>query len=181
MIRRRPFDPHRAVAAAAFALAVGAPASAADAAADTLEAVVRALGFLESGPRDGQLALAVVYADGQETAAADAGRRLDAAAGPRRSRIRATTYSVGDVARTTDRIDAALLLPGAASEAAEVAEFIRQRRVVSLSSDAACLAAGACVLMVSADRNVEIILDTRLADLVGAEFSAVFKMMVKRQ
>jgi hypothetical protein len=62
-----------------------------------------------------------------------------------------------------------------------VGDFIRRRHIISISNDPACLGAGCCVLMVRTTGTVEIVLDTALADSVGARFSTVFAMMVKRK
>ena len=74
----------------------------------------------------------------------------------------------------------ALALPGAANAQA-IADIVRRRHVISISTDPACLDSKCCVLMVHAERKVEIVLDTALADAAGAHFSSVFAMMVKRR
>lgn len=166
-------------AACASAAAANEPAARA-----TLDAAVRALGFLESGPRDGGFVIAVVYAPdapGGRAAALEAVARMRDRTGPRRSRVRAEAYTVDELLATTDRIDAVLLAPGAASSTPAIADFIRQRRIVSVSSDPACLDADCCVLMVDAGDDVEIVLNTELASRVGAQFSTVFTMMVTRR
>jgi len=62
-----------------------------------------------------------------------------------------------------------------------IIDVVRRRRVVSISSDPACLETKCCVLMVHSNGKVDIVLDTALADAAGAHFSPVFAMMVKRK
>ncbi len=74
-------------------------------------------------------------------------------------------------------------MPSVTSDAAsaDVSDYVRQNRVVSISSDPACLDAQCCVLMVRSGSGVDIVLDTAMADAAGARFSSVFTMMVKRR
>jgi hypothetical protein len=62
-----------------------------------------------------------------------------------------------------------------------IVEFHAVVILVSISNDPACMDAKCCVLMVRTVGGVEIVLDTQLAEAVGAHFSSVFTMMVKRR
>lgn len=150
---------------------------------ETLDAVARALGFLETSPGDNSFLIAVVHAGGpgDEAAAEQISGRLSGRPGPKRSRLVARSYSIDALLQSTDKIDAVLLVPGRAARSDAVSEFVRARRVLSISSDSDCLEVHCCVLMVKSGRNVEIVLDTGLANDVGARFSSVFTMMVTRQ
>jgi hypothetical protein len=61
-----------------------------------------------------------------------------------------------------------------------ILEAILHHRLVSISDDPICIQEKCCVLMVRAGQRVEITLNTALADAVGARFSLVFTMAVKR-
>ena len=174
------------LAAVTFGLTASAesvtPAHAAEVLDESMiQAVARTLGFLESAPHEQQFEIAVLYAPSEEAAATEAASQLTGLPGPRRATLHATAYTADELDQTADRIDALIVTPGQAEDADWIANFIRSRRVVSVSTDPDCLAANTCVVRVNADRNVEIVLNTRLADAVGARFSTVFTMMVIRR
>ncbi len=149
-----------------------------------LQAAVRAIGFSENSPRDGTTVIGVVYASqnpsGKALALQTAGL-LSTLKGPDKSTIRARTVSVENLVQANDRLDAIYLLPGMSTEAPEIVEAIRRRHILSISNDTACLETNCCVLMVRANPQVEIILNSALAQAVGADFSTVFAMIVKRK
>ena len=72
-------------------------------------------------------------------------------------------------------------MPNQAISPADMAAAVRRRRVVSISTDAGCTDAKSCVLMIYTAGRVRIVLDTALADAVGAQFSSIFMMMVERK
>src|ERR1700722_4698819 len=149
-----------------------------------LQAIMRSLGFLDTLPHAGTIHFGVVYSSSASEGRAQATQvaaMLGAMPGPNSTTLRADAVAAENLAQTTGRFDALLLLPGSASTAGAVTEFIRQRHVISISNDPACVGAGCCVLMVRTANGVEIVLDTALAEAVGAHFSTVFAMMVKRK
>ena len=148
-----------------------------------LEAALRALGFLDNLPRDGRISIAIVYlsSSGEKSQADEIASSLNAMAGPNSAALLAQPVAAEDLFRTQGRIDALYILPGTSSSAPAIGEFVRRRHVVSISNDPACLSARCCVLMVRTGNEVEIVLDTALADSAGAQFSTVFSMMVKRK
>jgi hypothetical protein len=162
-----------------------APANAQDAVSrNDLQAIARSLGFVDSLPRKGEIAVGIVYGPGGEAGAARTAAQLNAIQGPNSAIFKAQGLPVGALAETPDRFDVVLIADGLCTDplaAREIAEAVRRLHVVSISSDPACLQARCCVLMVRSDRKVEIVLDTTLANAVGAHFSSVFTMLVKRQ
>ena len=149
-----------------------------------LQAAARALGFLDSLPRDGTIVVGIVYAPRSSESKARAGQIavwLNTFPGPNKSVFRTKIISIADLAQSGDRLDAIFLLPGLAGDAAQIVDVTRRRHLVSISNDPACLEANFCVLMVRADPSVEIVLHTAMAEAVGASFSSVFTMMVKRK
>jgi hypothetical protein len=172
------------VLAALFAAASSSPAKAADVSLPDLEAAARSLGFLDSLACDGTLVLGIVYASDSPDAKALASalaERVRSIKGHNSAVFKTEVLSVNELAQFSDRLDAIFLAPGTTAEAGTIAEIIRRRHLVSISNDPACLQAKCCVLMIRTDRGVEINLDTSLADAVGARFSPVFSMMVKRR
>jgi hypothetical protein len=151
---------------------------------DDLRAIARSLGFLDSLPREGAIVVGVVYAPGGEAGAARTADMLNSIDGPNSTTFKARSIPVGALALTGDHFDVLLIDDGAGSDPAvakAIGDAVRKRRIVSISSDPACLETKCCVLMVHSDRKVEIVLDTALADAAGAHFSPVFAMMVKRK
>jgi hypothetical protein len=172
--------------AAALALALsGSPGyAAADVSAAELQAVVQTLGFLSNLSNAGALNIGVVYAQdqtGSEGRAAQAAAQLNAMRGPNQRALHGTPIAVKDLDRATQPFDVYLLMPGTPSQGAAINEAVRRRHTVSISTDPACLDANCCVLMVSAQGRVRIVLDSALADAAGAQFSSVFAMMVTRK
>jgi hypothetical protein len=165
-------------------LASPARATATEVTVEDLQAVTRSLGFLETLPRDGTIAVAIVYSPNQpdgEAQAQQTAQRLAAMPGPNASVFRPAVLPAAALAGRDGRLDVALLMPGTAADAASIGDAVRRRRIVSISVDPSCLDAKYCVLMVRAERKVEIVLDTALAEQTGAHFSSVFLMMVKRK
>jgi hypothetical protein len=149
-----------------------------------LRAAVGALGFLENLPRGESLVIGVVYAanvPAAEASATETARLISAIPGPNSVTIRPAVISTADLGQFRGRLDALFLMPGASTQAETVLDAVHRRRVVSISSDPACLDEKLCVLMVRTGPRVEIVLDTALADAVGARFSPVFAMVVKRK
>lgn len=173
----------------ALSCAILAAASRAQAAGETVmrsdaEAAVRALGFLDTLSSNDRIDIAVVYSPTAPQGKAQAlalASTLSAMQGPGSRTLHAETMSADELAQTQKRPDVLFLSPGSVSSSADIGDFIRRRHVVSISDDPACLDARCCVLMVSTANGVNIVLDTALADTVGARFSTVFAMMVKRK
>jgi len=160
------------------------PPALAEISVDDLQAVVRSLGFLDTLPKDGTIAVRVVYAADAGAAAAQTADRLNAIQGPNSATFKAQAVPVGGLPGDQDRLDALLLANGACTDPANaqaIADIVRRRHVISISTDPACLDSKCCVLMVHSERKVEIVLDTAMADAAGAHFSSVFAMMVKRR
>jgi hypothetical protein len=147
-----------------------------------LQAASRSLGFLDTLRRDGPIVVGIVYAPATANAqalAAETADRLRSISGPNAAPFRPELIPASELPQFAGRLDAVFLMPGSSGET--IADAIRRRRIVSISSDPACLDARCCVLHVRTASGVEIVLDTALANAVGARFSPVFAMMVKRR
>jgi hypothetical protein len=163
-------------------------AHAADAASEVtpadLHATARALGFLDPLPRDKTIVVGIVYSPsliGGRALAAQAAEQLKAIPGPNHTSFQAEVIPTDGLAQFADRVDAIFLFPGTSKDQAAIGDFLRRRHLVSISNDPACMDAKCCVLMVRTTGGVEIVLDTQLAQEVGAHFSSIFTMMVKRK
>jgi hypothetical protein len=149
-----------------------------------LQAATRAIGFLQNLPHDGSIVIGIVYAQQSpesKALAVQTAATLASLPGPNKSIIRAKLVSIESLALNNDRLDALFVIPGLSSGGPAIADAIRRRRIISISNDPSCLDSNCCVLMVRANPEVEIVLNTAVADAVGANFSTVFAMIVKRR
>lgn len=151
---------------------------------DNLQASIRALNFLESLPASGSVVVGLVYAPevaGSQAAAIDFAKNLGAMHGPNSRRIQPLVLSVNDLARFQGRLDVIFLGLGVSQHPERILAAMVRLRLLSISDDPVCMDTGCCVLLVRAGQQVEITLNTSLAEAVGARFSMVFKMVVKRR
>lgn len=161
---------------------VAAPAVPAEAVTQSdLQATVRALSFLDSLQHSTTVHIGVVYGEGGESSAAHVAGMLSGLRGSNFATINAVAVSLDEFGHGGRRYDAVFLMPGLSANAKKVADAVRQYRLVSISTDPACLNGGYCVLMVRTDGGVKIVLDTGLANATGARFASVFALMVKRK
>jgi hypothetical protein len=149
-----------------------------------LEAVAHTLGFVEGIPRVGTVKIGIVYeADDIDAAARarDVALRLSKTAGPGSSDIAATTVAANALDRRNAAFDALFVMAsGGKLTGMIVAEAARQR-LVTISTDPACLELRSCVLSVQGEPSVSVTLDTALASDLGVKISPIFAMMVKRK
>jgi hypothetical protein len=154
-----------------------------DITASDLDAVAHAIGFLDSLPDDGTIVVGIVYADSanSKAKAAQTSVLLTGMQGPSKAHFRTVLIAAKDIARTAGRLDAVILMPNQTIASSDIANAVRRRHLVSISTDAGCIDAQCCVLMVNTTGRVRIVLNTELADVVGARFSSIFMMMVERK
>jgi hypothetical protein len=150
---------------------------------DNLDAAMRTLNFLESLPKEGTIIVGVVYPSdvpASEVLAAQAAKLIGSMRGPNSRLFQPVVVSTNDLARFDGHLDALYLVTGSAGHSDVILAAILRHRLVSISDDPICIKTKCCVLMVRAGQRVEITLNTALADAVGARFSLVFTMVVKR-
>jgi hypothetical protein len=149
-----------------------------------VDAAARSFGFLESAPRERAISIGVIYDPGKAGAhdfAVSIAQRLAKSQGSRRLAIDAKPIDLETLGQAADGLVGLYLLPGEPSRSAAVHDVVRLHRLVAVSPDPACLSAHTCVLQIEASRSVSIVLDTKLAEEIGARFSTVFSMMVTRK
>lgn len=151
---------------------------------DNLQASMRALNFLESLPAAGAIVVGVVYAPeipGSQAAAMEIARNLSAMRGPNSRTVQTIVISPRDLDVFQGRLNVIFLSVGVSMHPERILGAMSRLHLVSISDDPACIDNRSCVLMVRTGQQVEISLNTSLADAVGARFSLVFMMMVKRR
>lgn len=149
-----------------------------------LQAALRALGFLQSLQNRSTVSIGVVYNGADPASRAQAQRlagELTRLPGPGSATVSAGVVAVQELGQSSPRFDALYLTPLPAELSRSAGEFVRRQSVVSISADPACLEAQSCVLLVQARSSLSVVLDTQLARAVGARFSTVFTMLVKRK
>ncbi len=169
---------------AALLLLLSCPVSAAEVTGADLQAAMRALGFLTALQNRPAIAVGVVYQNGDADSKLQAARvaaMLARQGGPGSATVAATLIAVQDLPQSAQHVDALYLLSLPAESGRSVSDFVKRQSVVSISADPACLDMQVCVLLVQAHSSMTIVLDTALAQAVGAKFSTVFTMLVKRR
>jgi hypothetical protein len=151
---------------------------------DNLQAAMRTLGFLDSLPKEGTVVVGVIYSsdispDG--ALAAQTAALLSTMRGPNSRRIQPQVVSTNDLAHFQGHLDVLFLVQGASKDSDIILDAMHRRHLVSISDDPLCSVAQCCVLMVRTAQQVEITLNSALANAVGARFSLVFMMVVKRK
>lgn len=169
----------------AAALAVGGPADALDQVSlDDLQASMRTLSFVESLPAARAIVVGVVYAPEvpeSQAAAVDIAKKIGTMRGPSSRTLQSLVLSASDLDRLGGQLDVIFLAPGVARHPERILGAMSRFHLVSISNDPLCMISGCCVIMVRTDQQVDITVNTALADAVGARFSLVFMMMVKRR
>jgi hypothetical protein len=151
---------------------------------DNVQAAMRTLSFLESLSKDGPIVVGVVYPSDipNAQAVAEATAQLIATLhGPNARPLQPHLISTSELSQFQGHLDVLFLMVGASSHSAVILDSIRRHHLVSLSDDPLCAETQCCVITVHAGPRVEISLNTALADAVGARFSLVFTMVVKRK
>ena len=137
----------------------------------------RALTFMENGP-SGSAVLGVVYDPSKPASVAEKNAIMGALGGG---------FSAGSVTLTGKAIEAgdvggasgvaALYVTGGVNYGA-VGAAAKAKHLVTVGSDPACVNSGACVMGVSTDPKVDIIVNRAAAAAVGVAFKAAFRMMI---
>jgi hypothetical protein len=151
---------------------------------DNLQAAMRTLSFLESLPKAGTIVVGVIYPSdvpSTQALAMETAKAIGSMRGPDGRTLQSLVLSTNDLGKFEGHLDVLFLVMGSSRHADAIMEVMRSHRLVSISDDPACVDARCCVLMVRTGQRVEISLNTALADAVGARFSLVFTMVVKRR
>lgn len=149
-----------------------------------LRTALQSLGFLSSLQNRASVVIGVVYNGADPASKGQALRtasELGKMAGPGSATVSASIIAVRELEQSSQRFDALYLMALSADSSHPVINYIKQQGVVTVSSDPACLEFQTCVLLVQSRASVSVVLDTALAKAVGARFSTVFTMLVKRK
>jgi hypothetical protein len=151
---------------------------------DDLQAAMRTLSFLESLPTQGAIVVGVIYAadiPGAQALAVETANTLGGMRGPNSRMLQPVVLSLSDLNKFEGRLDVIFLTAGVSKYPGPILGAMNRLHLVSISDDPVCMDTRCCVLLVRTGQRVEISLNTSLANSVGARFSMVFMMVVKRR
>ena len=154
------------------------------ASSENVQAAMRTLSFLESLSQNGPIVVGVVYPSeipNAQAAAEATVQLIGTLHGPNSRTLQPHLISTNELSQYQGHLDVLFLMVGASSHSVGILDYIRRHHLVSISDDPLCASAQCCVITVHAGPRVEILLNTALADAVGAHFSLVFTMVVKRK
>jgi len=151
---------------------------------ENLQAAMRTLSFLESLPKEGTIIVGVIYPfdiPSAEALAKETANVIGTMRGPNSRLLQPIVLSTNKLIQYAGHLDVIFLVAGTSRHSDVIVDVIHRYRIASISDDLACIDAKCCVLMVRTGQRVEITLNIALADGVGARFSRVFTMVVKRK
>lgn len=164
--------------AMAIAVALAAPGAVLADTAKDLQVAGRALTFLENGP-SGRAVLGVVFDPGKPASVQEKNAVMAALGGG---------YSAGSVTLVGKAVEASDVAGVSGVQALYVTRGVsygsvgaaaKAKKLVTISSDPACVKSGACVMGVITSPKVEITVNRAAAQAVGAAFKAAFRMMIR--
>jgi hypothetical protein len=143
--------------------------------AKDIQVAGRLLTFLENAPT-GRTVVGIVF-DPAQAASVTEKNAIMAAIG--------AGYSAGGVTIVGRPMEAGAV--GAAQvlfitrglDYAAIGSAARVRHVLTIGSDLACVRDGACVVGISTDPTVQIVVNHKAAAAIGASFKAAFRMMIQ--
>ncbi len=138
----------------------------------------RTLTFLDGGP-SGKVVFAIVFDPSKPASVAEKDEVMAALGGGMNAgaaTVVGKPVEAGSVAGAGD-VGAFYMTHGV--NYAAVGGVAKSKKILSISSDMACVQSGACVMGVAASPKVEIVVNSATAAAVGAKFKAAFKMMIK--
>jgi len=145
---------------------------------------MRTLNFLETLPNEGMIVVGVVYpagVPGAQNIAAATAQVISSTRGPNSRGLKPLLISSEDLAHFDGHLNALFLVNGVSKQQGSILDTMRRRQIPSFSDDPGCADVDCCVIFVRTGETVDISLNTALANAVGARFSLVFTMVVKRK
>ncbi|WP_207483754.1 YfiR/HmsC family protein [Arenibaculum pallidiluteum] len=169
--------------AAVLLLALGALVSApawADVGAKDVQVIAKTVGFT-TPPLTGQVKVAVVF----DAAAAASQKDAEALKGILGAGLAAGAATLVPVMVPVDQVEAGLdgaaiafVTTGLSAHYDKVFAAAKAKKVLSVSTDAACVQAGRCVMGVKSEPKVEILVNKAAAEASSVAFAPAFRMMI---
>jgi hypothetical protein len=165
----------RATIAAVLALAAFSPRAASANPAKNIQVAGRVLSFLENGPT-GRTVIGVVFDPANPGSVAEKNAIMAAIGGG---------YTAGAVTIIGKPMQAGadggvkVLFVTRGVDYAAVGSDARAKHIITIGSDSACVQGGNCVIGISTDPTVQIVVNHKAAAAMGASFRAAFRMMIQ--
>jgi len=152
---------------------VAAPANAEFAAKDA-QVMARVMGFMDQPPPS-TVKLGIVYDAGTQKQAEALMAQLGGGLAAGKFTLVPTLVKIGDVGSAN--VNAVVLMAGVGG-AVKVAEITKSKKIPCFTGDVSQVKSGACLVGITTDPKVEILLNKALAASSGISFGAAFKMMI---
>lgn len=146
-----------------------------------MQVLGRALGFLEK-PLTGSVVIGVLYAPGNSASEADLKAVQDTLAKGLKSgnvTLEAKPIALTALNNELNGLKVIFVTEGLSSQYEQIVAAIKDKGILSVTTDLACVQAEKCAVGVKSEPKVEIIVSRAAAGAVGVAFSASFRMMIK--
>jgi hypothetical protein len=146
-----------------------------------MQVLGRALGFLEK-PLTGSVVVGVVYAPGNSASEADLKAVQDTLAKGLKSgnvTLEAKAIPITALGSEINDLKVIFVTEGLSSQYEQIVAAIKDKGILSVTTDLGCVQAEKCAVGVKSEPKVEIIVSRAAAGAVGVAFSASFRMMIK--
>lgn len=165
--------------ACATAFIATSNAAIADISEKDFKLVTKAVGFMKSAP-SGAVDVAIVYDPaiaGSQTDAEGLKSILGGGLTDKGVTYNPVMVPVSDLSAVSSA-SVVYVASGMSAHYGAIGDAVKSAKVLSVSSDKACVEAGSCSMFVSSSPKVEIVLNSAAASAAGVEFQSAFKMMV---
>jgi hypothetical protein len=168
-------DCWKVIAAGVCAAAVLSPGLATADPAKNIQVAGRVLTFLDNGPT-GRTVVGVVFDPDNPGSVAEKNAVMAAIGG---GLTAGAVTIVGRPMRAGAVSGVKVIFVTRGVDYAAVGADARAKGVITIGSDSACVASGACVIGIYTDPTVQIVVNHKAAAAVGASFRAAFRMMIQ--
>lgn len=138
----------------------------------------RALTFLENGPT-GKVVMGVVFDPSKPASVAEKNAIMAAIGGGLATGGVTLTGKAVEAGDASGAAGVGALYVTTGANGAAVVSAAKAKKIITIGSDVSCATSGACVMSVSGDPKVEIVVSRSAAAAVGAVFKAAFRMMIR--
>jgi len=143
-----------------------------------IQVAARTLSFLDGGP-SGKVVFAIVFDPSKPASVAEKDEVMSALGAGMAAGGATVVGKPVEMSALPGAGDAGAFYLTHGVNYAAAGAFAKSKKILSISSDMACVQSGACVMGVAATPKVEIVVNSATAAAVGAKFKAAFKMMIK--
>lgn len=170
----------RSFIAGMFAILLLAGPTLAETTAKDVQVAAKTFGFTVP-PLSGSVAVAIVF----DAANADSQKDADALKGILGSGLKVGSATLTPVMVPVGQVDSALgdakvafVTAGLAAQHEKIFAVTKAKKILSVSTDAACVQSARCVMGVKSEPKVEILINKAAAEASSVSFAPAFRMMI---